>query len=176
MSKKNKIILSSVILFIIIIIICYCASYQFIFKKKQVIYIPKSLTTTLYSTKESKYYNDANLKHLSVTTSKPYSQKFYDDTEESKEKSKKILDYLNEFDIKEIHATKFLNSDNPINFHSFILYYENLFIYINFPNESVFEIRLSQKDDEGYIQSIDRTYLIKDGYIDNDKLESLLKD
>ncbi|MBZ9626154.1 hypothetical protein G9F71_025445 [Clostridium sp. FP2] len=175
MTKKKKIIFSSIILFIVMIIIVCYASYNYIFKNKYTIYIPKSLTTNLYSTKDSNCYKDINLEHLSVFWSNPYSQQFYDDTQESKEKGKKILDYLNEFNIKEIHPVKFLNNDTPKKNFSIIFYYKDRFIYLYYPNKFVFTIKIVGKDDTENSQTIERAYLIKDNYIDDNKIESLLK-
>ncbi|MGH4124274.1 MAG: hypothetical protein ACREV6_15215 [Clostridium sp.] len=175
MTRKKKIIFSSIILFIVMIIIVWYASYSYIFKNKYTIYIPKSLTTNLYSTKDSNYYKDINLEQLSVFWSNSVSQQWYDDTQESKEKGKKILDYLNEFSIKEIHPIKFLDHDTSKKVSSIIFYYKNRFIYLNYPNKFVFTIRIVGTDDTEKSQTIERAYLIKDNYIDDNKIESLLK-
>jgi len=175
-TKKKKVIFSSIILFIVMIIIVCYASYNYIFKNKYTIYIPKSLTTKLYSTKDSGYYKDIKLEHLSVFWSDPYSQQWYDDTQEAKEKGKKILDYLNEFSIKEIHLVKFLDHDTSKKVFSIIFYYKDRFIYLNYPNKFVFTIRIVGTDDTGHSQTSERTYLIKDNYINDNYLQNLLKD
>ncbi len=177
MSKKNKIILSSVVLFIIIIIIGYYVSYHYVFKKKQIIYIPKSLTTTLYSTNDRKYYQDIDSCGLSIYRySNINPMQFYDDLNISTEKSKKILDYLNGFNITEIHPIKFLTPYEQTKINTIKLVYHKASIYIDFPYKSIFEITILADDDYGNGIQIHKTYLIKDDDIDYNYLEGLLKD
>lgn len=179
MSKKKKIIFYSITSFTVIIIIAYCAIYNYIFRNKYTIYIPTSSTINLYSAKDNKYYKYTNLEHISVFWGKPlYSQQFYDDTKIAKEKGKKILDYLNEFNIKEIHPVKFLNyTDNtPKKIYSIIFYHKNRYIQLSLRNKYVFEMHISNVYDNGKYNYINRTYLVKDNYIDENKIESILKD
>ncbi len=58
---------------------------------------------------------------------------------------------------------------------STIFYYKDRFIYLSYSSKSVFVMRLEGKDDTGNSKTIERAYLIKDNYIDDNKIESLLK-
>lgn len=105
------------------------------------------------------------------------STPFYDNPYIFNEKKNKLLDYLNEFNIKEIHPIKFLETSQQTNIINISIFSPNKnMLSIHFINQSVFKIVIFKESSTGKNDRIDKIYLIKNGYINYNYIEDIFKD
>src|SRR3712207_4208727 len=167
--KRNKFVT------LILVICCVISVYglcNYIFREKG----------TLYSLKMSKYYKDNNFDVINLDKGKPVGKINFERYGECEEVSRKILDYINKFELTEISSRNGKKKDSG----DYIIFLQinevvkrhlqsEVFLRINFLSDSTLEIISRHRNfRNSKTDTIDKYYKINKGKIDVNYIYKLL--